>query len=233
MSYYKDIYNDFPLRCAKLWEKMRSQAEKEKLDVTFMLMTAAAGFVTPFEHLKIQSGQATDNRDHPAFQKHDESHYKKVLNMMEKALGCSIGESSLFAKTSLDDWFYAKTDRIDKIRDLVEYKSRAGEGVKHLKSRRAIKILRNAIAHNNIYAFNRRSVPEIDELAFFAEDRIFNKMTKESEMHGYEVLTIPAQDLGHFLDAWFALLKKAGPKAASLRLAVTEALDANNDQAAA
>jgi len=81
MSYYENIYNDLPLRCARLWKKMRKQAEEQELDVTFMLMTAAAGFAAPFEHLKIQSGQAKDNRNHPAFKDFDESHYKKVLSM--------------------------------------------------------------------------------------------------------------------------------------------------------
>ena len=34
MSLYLDIYNDFPLRCAKVWETLRGQARTEGLDVT-------------------------------------------------------------------------------------------------------------------------------------------------------------------------------------------------------
>jgi hypothetical protein len=233
MSYYENIYNDLPLRCARLWKKMRKQVEEQELDVTFMLMTAAAGFAAPFEHLKIQSGQAKDNRNHPAFKDFDESHYKKVLSIMEKAFSCPVEESSLFVGSRLDEWFYGKTDSIEEIKDLVETKFRAGEGVKRLKSRDVIKILRNAIAHNNIYAFNRNAASEIDELAFFSEIRKKNEETQKSEVHGYEVLSMPAQGFGDFLDAWFALLKRSSPKAALLRLAVPIALKENDDQAAA
>jgi len=232
MSYYKDIYNDFPLRCGKLWKLMRGTAEQQKLDVTFMLMTAAAGFSTPFEHLKIQEGQAGKNEGHPAFFNYEHDAYKAVLRRISSAFDVLVPNSPLFSSVRLDSWFYCTTRNIETIRVLVESNKRITEDVRQKKARDVIKILRNAIAHNNIYAFNRKGASEIDELVFFSEIRKKDEPEK-GKLLGYEVLAMPAQDLGFFLDAWFGLLSKADAKGKTLKLAISDSLHERYDQFAA
>jgi hypothetical protein len=225
MSYYKDIYNDYPIRCGKLWRKLRKQAEDEKLDVTFMLMTAAGGMAAIYEHVKQQSLALPDsNMDHPAIEDStDPARYTEIRKKMLEAIDGPASKSCLLANVDYSKWFYRKVERLDQIRECVEFRGPVGLARKIQSPRDAISVFRNALAHNNIYAFNRGNAKEIDEIAFFKEDRKKDKDTGEYRCTGYVVLAIPHLDFRSFLDSWFDMLQDADPK--TLRAVLNETLD--------
>lgn len=243
MSSYVDIYNDYPLRCAKLWEDFNASAEAKNLEVTFMLMCAAGGFVTPYEHLRIQKSQAKNLRDHPAYHDFDEVRFKRSAKTMDDALSPAASSSSLFQKISLENCFYGQCDGIELIRDMAESRNPNNYSIRTQKTRNLVNILRNALAHNNIYAFARSSSSEISELTFFSrlkanwpkpyeqcERKVFDPPT---EPYAYEVLSMPVQEFHVFLNSWFDLLRGVSPKGKNLKDIVVKALETDDDPIAA
>lgn len=235
MSCYEDIYNDFPLRCAKLWREMRESPVAKELDVTFMLMAAAAGFATPWEQLKVQPGQgASHSEQHPAFHQYDQKTYVSSLKIINTELDRFLAGSHLFDTADFDQWLKGSTPRIGNILESVEMRILPAVDIRAVKVRQVIKILRNAIAHNNIHAFarsRRGHAPDqrISELTFFSEARD----SKLDASAGYDVVSMPVDDFKNFLDAWFELLKISQPKGRQLRLVVADALEEEHERAAA
>jgi hypothetical protein len=223
MSCYSDIYNDYPLRCAALWEMYNASARENNLEITLMLACAAGGFATPFEHLKIQPGEAKENRNHPAFFNHNEQKYKKCLSDMNKALGGNPASSILFRNIQLDDCFYTQCTNINEIRDIAESRYPCHFNVRDQSTRSLVKILRNAIAHNNLYAFARGHSNEISELTFFS--KLYEHKGEKREEKGFEVLSLPAEAFRSFLTSWFSLLKKYGRTRPQLKLVIANSLD--------
>ena len=228
MSCYDDIYNDFPLRCAKLWRKFNDAAKAEDLDVTFMLMCAAGGFATPWEHLKILAGQGKVNQNHPAFFNYDERKYARSLKVMEKALSGRVVDSPLFQGVGLDHCFYAHAKSIELIRDLAEYGTPSDLDLGSQGSRQIVKALRNAIAHNNIYAFSKKQQNVISDLAFFSEVLV-SQASRDKVIDHYEVLVFRVDDFRSFLTSWFALLDAADKSGRHLKLVISNAME-NDDQ---
>jgi hypothetical protein len=231
MSYYYDIYNDYPLRCARLWESFNNSAEAINLEVTFMLMCAAGGFVTPFEYLKIQPGQSKNNKDHPAFFNYDEVKYSRSLQAMDKALECLTSNSSLFRDVQLDKCFYARCDSIGLIRDIAETHQPKNFSIQDQKARTLVKLLRNAIAHNNIYAFARGHKRDITELTFFCETA--SSKGGQKTVIGYELLSMPVEEFRAFLNAWFSLLRQTDSKCYQLKLILANALKDEDERISA
>jgi len=230
MSLYVDIYNDFPLRCARVWEAFRGQAQTQGMDVTLMLMAAAAGFATPWEHLKVQLGHAAEQSDHPAFHQHDERAYESSLKAVGLALGQPALTGSLFAGAHAEAWLYGRVSSIGRIKDLVEAGGAGRVPISTLKSRDLARVLRNALAHNNIYAFAGPGRDEIAALTFFAE--AIDRRTKE--ISHYDVLSVTVAELQVFLDNWFRLLKTSVRlKGAPLKLVIAEALEDGGGRLAA
>jgi hypothetical protein len=208
MSYYKDIYNDFPLRCGKLWLELREQAKEKRLDVTFMLMTASAGLVAPWEHLK-QNALGSDEEDrHPAFTPGNDKHYKAVLKTFQNAINPNLFDSQLFRDIDIKKWKLRTLKNRNQIIGYLEGDATIGQPFVVRSSRDMINVFRNALAHNNFHAYNRTGASEIDEVAFFSEARgAYNKETKQKDLIGYNVVSLPHGDLASFLDKWFDLLR--------------------------
>lgn len=232
MSCYDDIYNDFPLRCATVWESLNAAAKTEELDVTFMLMCAAGGFATPWEHLKIMPGQGKDSAGHPAFFSYDEDKYKRSLTVLSHALAANLRASLLFREVQFDRCFYGEVEAIADIRDAVEAQRLPKLALAEVSARRVVKILRNAIAHNNLYAFDNEKQGVISDLTFFSEVQQDRK-DRTKVVSGYEVLVMQVDDFRTFLNAWFALLRLANRNGKHLKLVVSNALEADGGPIAA
>jgi len=219
MSYYKDIYHDFPLRCGELWQKLRLQAESNKRDVTFMLMTAASGLAAPFEHIKENALKNGEQHRPPAFPEGNDEHYEEVLKKVQKAIDSDISQSYAFKHLPIARWKLRTFDNPSQIVGYLELPHKSiGRPFSIRSARDLIKVFRNALAHNNIHAFNRTRAAEIDEIAFFKEDRgPYNKKTNQCEILGYNVISLPHTDFAAFLDAWFALLQEVGKDKEHLR----------------
>lgn len=232
MSCYDDIYNDFPLRCATVWDSFNEGAKAEELDVTFMLMCAAGGFATPWEHFKIPEGLGKDNNGHPAFFNYDEDKYGASLSAMNKALTGNISASPLFRNVQMDRCFYGHAKNIGLIRDMAEYRHPGNLSLSAQGPRQIVKALRNATAHNNIYAFARHQSKVISDLAFFSEVIKRNGPNIKVIDH-YEVIVMPVDDFRSFLTAWFALLRMANRSGKHLKLVVSNALENDDERIAA
>ena len=230
MSCYVDIYNDFPLRCANLWRKFNDAAKAEDLDVTFMMMCAAGGFATPWEHLKIQAGQGKDNKNHPAFFKYDERKYTRSLKVMGQALSGCVADSRLFHGIDLNHCFYTQAKSINLIRNLAESRPHSDLDLGSQCSRKVVKALRNAIAHNNIHAFSNKQHNVISDLVFFSEVLV-NRGS--NIIDHYEVLVFRVRDFESFLTAWFALLDSVDKSGRFLKLVVSEAMENDDERVAA
>jgi len=239
MSLYLDIYNDFPLRCAEVWRSTRAVAQSEGREVTLMLMAATAGLATPWEHLKIQPGQAKDNRDHPAFNGFRESAYKHALKTVESALSPIAAESRLFVGTNCVRWGYGHAANLGLIRNMVERGEPPILALPALRARDVVNLLRNALSHNNLYAFGGLGGSEISHLTFFQEHATREVGVKV--VNGYDVLSMPVGDMEAFLENWFAMLEEVAhansetnrPLAATLKLVISQALEGDDARAAA
>ena len=235
MSCYENIYNDFPLRCARLWTGLRDSPLAKELDVTFMLMAAAAGFATPWEQLKIQAGQGPQHSgQHPAFNSYDEKAYKSSLKIVNAELDRPLLQSSLFRNGNFGEWIFGEVGRIGEILGAVEMRTLPKVDKSAIKARDIVKILRNAVAHNNIHAFTRKrrgavQDQRISELTFFGEA----KEKGTNGVVGYNVVSLPVEDFSNFLESWFALLKRSQPQGRQLRLVVADALAEDHDRIAA
>lgn len=245
MSSYVDIYNDYPLRCAELWKNFNDSAEKKNLDVTFMLMCAAGGFATPWEHLRIQPGQTKELRGHPAFHNFDEIKFKRSAKTMEDALERMASSSPLFENVRIEDCFYGRCDGIELIRDMAEHRNPNSYLIQTEKALNLVRILRNALAHNNIHAFARGRSSEISEVTFFSQFVDKGSRSKKCEKcerkfvepmrrpYSYEVLSMPVREFHAFLTSWFDLLRVANPKGNYLKPIVTNALETDHEPIAA
>lgn len=191
-----------------------------------MLMIATAGLAAPYEHFKNQSEDDGSSTDHPGiYSPSDPSRYDEIRGEIMGALdGPVFGKKSLFADLDLSRWSYRKVTELKQIRGCVEFQNPAGTLLKIRSPREAISVFRNALAHNNIYAFNKSGAKEIDEITFFKQIRKKDKPTDKYVILGYAVLTVPHVDFATFLDSWFELLKKVDPMATSLRSVVPETL---------
>lgn len=231
MSCFIDIYRDFPLRCARLWDRLNQSAgpESEDLSVTTMLMVAAAGFATPYEQLKIQEGQAGDGMVHPAFDIAHKGDYRKTLRTINKAFDAEVRASRLFMNLDFRNWRLGYCTQFDRIRDEAEYGTAASGHFESQKSRQVVKILRNALAHNNICAFARAAPGQISHLGFFSEDVVYVENQKKSQ--GWHVLTTATDSFAGFLNNWFALLEadEIGRKP-HLRLVLSKAFNPEDER---
>lgn len=219
MSSYVNIYSDFPTRCQEVWERLeRSPKNSERdLSVTAMLMAAAAGFATPFEHLR--NGSRSDKepiKDHPAFQRADEGLYKSTKDRVNKVLSEPLVKSSLFTQSGVFPWKLGKCEELKQVRDVAEYGhgTTVNPSVNGLNAEFLLSVLRNALAHNSICAFG--SLREIERLSFFSE-----KLNKErTQRVGWNVATVNVDDFSAFLKEWFKLIKEP-----HLRLVLSDSLD--------
>lgn len=203
MSNYQDIYRDLPSRVCQVWQrtKMHPDNETEDLSVTAMLMAAAAGLAMPLESLKdVGIGNRNDWNSHPAFGTAEQSEYKAALERCNKFFSQLIVRCE-----SLQDIVLMRCQELCNIREAAEG-GQGGTPLDRAKSnvRFVTKILRNALAHNNILAFGK-SRNQIENLVFFSENRTGSGC--KNTVDGWHVLTISVKSFEEFLNAWFDLLK--------------------------
>ena len=203
MSNYQDIYRDLPSRVYEVWQRTKRVQEKESEDrsVTAMLMAAAAGLAMPWENLKTEGLDKKEKwRDHPAFNHVDQSKYKSALKSCNSFLKQPINGCH-----GLQNAVLMPCQELRNIRDAAK----CGHGDASLDIskhdvRFALKIMRNALSHNNIFDIPD-SQDRIEKLVFFSENRTGSGC--KSTVDGWHVLTISVKSFEDFLNAWFDLLK--------------------------
>ena len=205
MTTYQDIYSDLPSRVYEVWRRAKGQTDSSQRDlsVTAMLMAAAAGLAMPFENLKdLGAGNSKKWNAHPMFYAAEKSAYQSALQSCDAFFkqtikNCAgLGNALLMQCQELKDIrTAAATGQGDAAMDTAKYDVRF-----------ALKILRNALAHNNILTLPN-SNGEIEKLAFFSRN---NWCASCDRLDGWNVLVIPVPSFETFLKKWFELLKPAG-----------------------
>lgn len=202
MTVYRDIYCDLPSRVHEVWQRTQAAEANDAEDrsVTAMLMAAAAGLAMPFENLKdVGIGNGDKWKDHPSFQANDQAKYKETLKACDQFL-----KQSIEACPGLQSAILLYCGELKEIRAAAE----SGQGdaslniAKH-KVRFTVKILRNALAHNNIFGI-RDHKEQIEKLTFFSQS---NWCSNCNRTDGWDVLVLPVTSFKTFLSAWFELLK--------------------------
>lgn len=203
MSNFDDIYQDLPSRVAEVWERLKSMGQQKgppDLSVTAMLMAAAAGLAMPFENLKDLGPENSKKlEDHPMFFEVEPDEYKVVLK--------NCGD--FFKKPIREVLTDAHLMQCQKLKDVrsAAFNNQGDATLDTSKKdmRFAIKIFRNALAHNNIL-----SIPDDDDqigrLAFFSK----KNGPHSSWDAGVNVLVIPVSSFEIFLKKWFELLAPEG-----------------------
>lgn len=204
MTAFLNIYSDLPSRAHEIWQRTKGPKERDHRDlsVTAMLMAAAAGLAMPWESLKDKgSGNRKNWDDHPSFQGGDQASYKNALKAIDR-----------FCDKRLSDCLHQEEStlyhcpKLGGIRHTVE---QDGDSSTRLKLedctvRCAIKIIRNALSHNNIFALGS-DLNEIEKLGFFSENRVGHGC--QSTVDGWHVLVTSVGAFEKFLQTWFALLQ--------------------------
>lgn len=228
MSCYVNIYSDFPSRCQRVWERIERSDQKgdRDLSVTAMLMAAAAGFATPWEHLRFNNTKAeTMWQKHPAFENVSQEAYDRTLKRLSRQLSEPLLTSPLFQNEEGFCWKLGYCKELEQVRNVGEY----GEGdqvlLEQYKVRFLLTVLRNALAHNNICAFGNGD-QEIDRLSFFSEDA--PRVKGEKKLVGWHVATTTIGGFNRFLKQWFDLIKEP-----QLRLVLSESLELQDEMAIA
>ena len=202
MTTYRDIYQDLPSRVYEVWQQTKSATGNPRdLSVTAMLMAAATGFAMPWESLKnVGIGNRNGWNVHPSFANGDQAHYRAVLQSCDRFLAPKISETASLQSVS----FRHCADQ-SEICEVAESgnKGKPLELDKHTV-RCVVRVLRNALAHNNIVAFGS-SPEQIERLGFFSENRVGSGCV--STVDGYLVVALTVSAFQEFLDAWFLMLQ--------------------------
>lgn len=216
MSNYQDIYRDLPSRVYEVWQRTKTAQATEAVDrsVTAMLMAAAAGLAMPFENLKdVGVGNRKDWNSHPAFNTTEQSDYQNALKKCKTFFDKPVAQCPGLQRSTI-----LCCQNPGCIRNAVE----SGQGAQAIdateqSTRFAVKIIRNALAHNNLLTFGA-SVEQVDKLTFFSENRTGSGC--KNTVDGWHVLTITVTNFEVFLQAWFGLLDKSGSYSAAAQVSV-------------
>lgn len=148
---YKDYITDFSSRAKKVLEKFSECDRDNELNVTALLSVAMSAFVIPFERLK---------ESHPSG---DEKKFEKIADELKKALDCGFKDSRLFSNA-----FKIKTLNKNEFSNTDFHGG--FEAVNPAKKVNCIvDIIRNSLAHGNIYTDLRNDTQHIDTLYFVSK----------------------------------------------------------------
>lgn len=219
MSNYQNIYQDLPSRVYRVWQSTKDglAPPTEDLSVTAMLMAAAAGLAMPFENLKDKGeGNRKDWNKHPAFGRTTQTEYQKSLKSCNEFFKKSIQECDGLKSSTL-----MQCQKLEDIREAA--RSSRGSAALDLEKhdvRFALRILRNALAHNNILDVPNDS-DQIEKLAFFSRS---NWCSSCGRMDGWYVLLISVDAFKQFLEIWFDLLKEPGSFAGAAKAIANQSI---------
>lgn len=224
MSSYTNMYSDFPSRCQQVWERIERTGQNgdRDLSVTAMLMAAAAGFATPWEHLRHNSTNAEKAwQGHPAFKDVSPNAYDRTLRQLSKQLSEPLLTSPFFQGEEDFCWTLGHCDKLKDVHDVILSGARSQVCLDTRDARFLLKVLRNALAHNNICAFGNGH-GDIDRLSFFSED--VDYVENKKKVVGWHVASTTVEGFRSFLKQWFELIRQP-----ALRLVLSESLESQDE----
>ena len=139
MTAYKNFVQDFPNRCRDVLTTSRSHAQETDREVTLLLAVATPCLILPYERLHKDA--------HPS---RDQERFIEAKRTLDAELEKECSNSRLWMSFHEDDWRFKKLDEIKGYP--------AGWGLEKntrpiasKKGRTILKVIRNALAHGNIW----------------------------------------------------------------------------------
>ncbi len=189
MSAYKNYVQDFPRRCQDILKMASSKARFMDREVTLSLMVASAAFVIPFERLN----------NHPF---DDKNRYPEAAEELKKLLKKPFLEFlnlSIENESSNPSWHYGKLPDLKGGPDTWGRNCENSPIKESEKTNNVIRIIRNALAHGNIYTFHN----PIKSIIFIQRnpDEDNYKNTKD-----YSFVLVTPESFLKFLESWFKFI---------------------------
>jgi hypothetical protein len=184
MTEYKNFIKDFPRRCRDILDIAGKPALSRGREVTLTIMVASAGFVVPYERLK---------PDHPS------GDSKKFADAAEKlkSLLDQPFMSSVVCNKMNSTWHDGKVASVNGDPDSWDGLRKRKPFSKDKKVSTTLKVIRNGLAHGNIFTFGN----PIQAIVFIKKN--FNDV---GVVRDYSFVFVAPREFLQFLENWFDFL---------------------------
>jgi hypothetical protein len=210
MSDYKDFIRDFPSRCEKLLNRIEREHRFDDLTVTGLLMVASSAVNIPYERLRPPSDE---RKAHPS------GDYEKYAEAAQqfKQLSDSNFVGSCLCPSNIDgNWRLVTTKSVQGPPDAWDCSFKHISKEKKVSS--VIAIIRNALAHGNIFTksgtvgggeLGRNSHAKIREIVLVSVNQERDKKgdTIYGTVKDYTCISVTPAAFKQFLHGWFAFVK--------------------------
>lgn len=196
MGAYANYVQDFPKRCGQLIEELLPHARFKDRDITFLLAMATPALIFPLERLVPKKHTTEDGhtgeRAHPS---QDDTRYAEASKMLRNELEKTCRDSRLFPGISTSHWKFSEVPEVSENPYCWSW-DRKDRNITEKKVSTVLKILRNALAHGNIWTMGH----PIDTIVFVSLARLDNP---EGSLN---TLRCSPVDLATFLKRWMNLV---------------------------
>lgn len=191
MTAYRDFIKDFPSRCYDILKNMDKWSKFCDREVTLSISIACSGFVIPFDRLNPDA-----HVPHPS---NDRNTYINASKKIDELMGTNFIGSELHQSTTTK-WKFGKVNKKNIKMFPERIDSFKPKPISNEKTTRSIlKIIRNSLAHGNIYTKGNPI-----ELLIFLTGRYDNAWN----LIKYEFVSMPPYEFVNFLTLWFEFLKE-------------------------
>src|SRR5271166_3457918 len=185
MTEYKNFIQDFPRRCRDILDIAGKPALPRGREVTLAIMVASAGFVVPYERLT------------PGHPSEDSKRFVGAAEKLKSLLDQAFMSSVLSNKMS-SAWYEGKVGSVNGDPDSWDGLQKRKPFSKEKRVRATLKVIRNGLAHGNIFTFGN----PIQAIIFF-EKKNFNEV---GVVRDYSFVYVAPRDFCQFLENWFHFL---------------------------
>jgi hypothetical protein len=189
MTAYKNFVEDFPRRCRDILDLAGKPALSRGREVTLTLMVASAGLVVPYERLKPDGGFI----DHLSG---DNKRFADAAAKLKSLLNDPFMSSCLWNEAS-STWHGGKLVSVAGDPDLWTGLRKRRPISKDKKVSTILNVIRNALAHGNIFTLNN----PIEAIIFIKANMDVDKIARN-----YSFLSVAPQEFRKFLENWFDFL---------------------------
>jgi hypothetical protein len=202
MSAYQDFVSDFPARCLDVLTMAEKEARLRQRDVTLILMVASAGFVVPYERLSSKKAHPTG----------DSAKFSEASAQLDALMKRPFLKSPLAVGT--ESWHGGKLAAIARDPDSWPELSRAKPLGADKTVGGVVRIIRNALAHGNIFTYSN----PIKGIVFVCANTDDDRYIKD-----FSFVQVSPEDFTRFLRGWFGFLKTSQVSQKKAQVAIANA----------
>jgi len=185
MTAYKNYIQHFPIRCMDVLETFEWDASEIDREVTLSLAIATPCLIVPYERL--------NSEDHPS---KDRERFVEAKKTWDVELRKKCGKSCLWRNSFEDTWRFKQLDEVSGDPDSWKLNNET-EPITAKKTKLVLSILRNALAHGNIWTTG----DPIETLVFVS------RVCYRKPQGPFNTLQCSPQLLVQFIKNWVGFLK--------------------------